>query len=106
MKFIHISDIHLTENGREIWGVNTLDHFCKAIERIKDLDGIEGIFVSGDLSDDGSRWTYEFIDKAFSKIGRRPPKKQCKFTEDLLIFKMRISQYNILSLVIVLYFFS
>lgn len=69
MKFIHISDIHLTENGREIWGVNTLDHFCKAIERIKDLDGIEGIFVSGDLSDDGSRWTYEFIDKAFSKIG-------------------------------------
>ena len=51
MKFIHISDIHLTENGREIWGVNTLDHFCKAIERIKDLDGIEGIFVSGDLSE-------------------------------------------------------
>ena len=54
MKFIHISDIHLTENGRVIWGVNTLDHFCKAIERIKDLDGIDGIFVSGDLSDDGS----------------------------------------------------
>ena len=69
MKFIHISDIHLTENGREIWGVNTLDHFCKAIERIKDLDGIDGIFVSGDLSDDGSRWTYEYIDKAFAEIG-------------------------------------
>lgn len=69
MKIIHMSDIHLTENGREIWGVNTLDHFCKAIERIKDLDGIDGIFVSGDLSDDGSRWTYEFIDRVFSEIG-------------------------------------
>ena len=66
MKFIHISDIHLTENGREIWCVNTLDHFYKAIGRIKDLDGIDGIFVSGDLSDDGSRWTYEFIDKVFA----------------------------------------
>lgn len=69
MKIIHISDIHLTENGREIWGVNTLDHFCKAIGRIKDLDGIDGIFVSGDLSNDGSRWTYEYIDRAFSEIG-------------------------------------
>ena len=69
MKIIHISDIHLTENGHEIWGVNTLDHFCTAIEKIKDLDGIDGIFVSGDLSDDGSLWTYEFIDRAFSAIG-------------------------------------
>ncbi len=69
MKIIHISDIHLTENGREIWGVNTLDHFSKAIGRIKNLDGIDGIIVSGDLSDDGSRWTYEFIDRAFSMIG-------------------------------------
>ncbi len=69
MKIIHISDIHLTENGREIWGVNTLDHFCKAIGRIKDQDGIDGVFVSGDLSNDGSRWTYEYIDRAFSEIG-------------------------------------
>lgn len=69
MKLIHISDIHLTENGREIWGVNTLDHFCKTIQKIKGLDGIDGIVVSGDLSDDGSRWTYEYIDKAFAEIG-------------------------------------
>lgn len=69
MKLIHISDIHLTENGREIWGVNTLDHFCKTIQKIKGLDGIDGIVVSGDLSDDGSRWTYEYIDRAFAEIG-------------------------------------
>ncbi|HJH59804.1 MAG TPA: metallophosphoesterase [Bacteroidetes bacterium] len=69
MKLIHISDIHLTENGNEIWGVSTFNHFCKTIQKIKDLDGIDVIVVSGDLSDDGSRWTYEYIDKAFSEIG-------------------------------------
>ena len=69
MKLIHISDIHLTENGREIWGVNTLDHFCKTIQKIKKMDGIDGIVVSGDLSDDGSRWTYEYVDRAFAEIG-------------------------------------
>ena len=69
MKIIHISDIHLTANGREIWGVNTLDHFSKAIQKIKELNGIDGIGESGDLSDDGSRWTYEYIDKAFAETG-------------------------------------
>ena len=68
MKIVHISDIHLTENGHEIWGVNTLHQFCKAILKIKEQDGIDGIVVSGDLSNDGTRWTYEFIDKAFAEI--------------------------------------
>lgn len=69
MKLIHISDIHLTENGTEIWGVNTLNQFCKAIKTIKELDGIDAIVISGDLSNDGSRWTYEFIDQIFKEIG-------------------------------------
>lgn len=69
MKLIHMSDFHLTKNGREIWGTNTLDHFCLAISKIKKIDGIDGIVVSGDLSDDGSRWTYQFIDRAFAEIG-------------------------------------
>lgn len=69
MKLVHISDIHLTENGREIWGVNTLNKFGKTIQKIKELDGIDGIVVSGDLSNDGTRWTYEFIDNAFAEIG-------------------------------------
>lgn len=69
MKLIHISDIHLTENGHPIWGVNTLEHFCSAIQKIKSLNGVDGIVVSGDLSDDGSRWTYEYIDRAFAEVG-------------------------------------
>lgn len=69
MKLIHISDIHLTENGHQIWEVNTLEHFCSAIHKIKSLDSIDGIIVSGDLSDDGSRWSYEYIDRSFAEIG-------------------------------------
>lgn len=69
MKIAHISDIHLTENGSEIWSVNTLYRFCKAIKKIKGLDGIDAIVISGDLSNDGSRWTYEFIDQTFEEVG-------------------------------------
>ena len=69
MKIVHISDIHLTENGTEIWGINTLEHFQKAIQKIKELDGLDGIIVSGDLSNDGSKWTYEYIDRAFEETG-------------------------------------
>ena len=47
MRIVHISDIHLTENGTEIWGVNTLEHFQKAIHKIKEMDGLDGIIVSG-----------------------------------------------------------
>lgn len=68
MKLIHLSDIHLTENGRKIWETNTLAHFQKAIQRIKELSGIDGIVISGDLSDDGSLWTYKYIDQAFAEI--------------------------------------
>lgn len=69
MRIVHISDIHLIENGTEIWGVNTLKHFQKAIQKIKELDGLDGIIVSGDLSNDGSKWTYEYIDRAFEETG-------------------------------------
>ena len=48
MRIVHISDIHLTENGTEIWGINTLEHFQKAIHKIKEMDGLDGIIVSGD----------------------------------------------------------
>ena len=47
MRIVHISDIHLTENGTEIWGINTLEHFQKAIHKIKEMDGLDGIIVNG-----------------------------------------------------------
>lgn len=69
MRIVHISDIHLTENGHEIWGVNTLGHFLSAIKKLKSLDGIDCIVVSGDLADDGSKWAYEYLNETFAEIG-------------------------------------
>ena len=33
------------------------------------MDGVDAIVISGDLSNDGSRWTYEYIDKTFEEVG-------------------------------------
>jgi len=69
MRIVHLSDIHLTQNGYEIWETNTMDHFNRAIELISELENIDAIIVTGDLSNDGSEWTYRYIDKAFQKVG-------------------------------------
>ena len=37
MKIVHISDIHLTENGTEIWGVNTHEHFSESHPKDKGI---------------------------------------------------------------------
>lgn len=68
MKVAHISDIHLTENGRIIWGADTMSHFNKLISVLANYH-IDAIILSGDLSDDGSEWSYDYLDSAFSKLG-------------------------------------
>ena len=62
MKLIHLSDIHLMENGQIIWDTDTKSHFDKAIEIIKKSSDIDAIIISGDLSNDGSEWSYRYID--------------------------------------------
>lgn len=69
MRLIHISDIHLTANGHPIWGVEPLAQFNRAVEKIKSLDEIDAVVISGDLSEDGSLWAYEYIDNTFAKLG-------------------------------------
>ena len=69
MKIAHLSDIHLTENGRIIWGVNTMRHFNEAISKLSDIKDIDAIIISGDLSDDGSTWSYNYLDTAFFELG-------------------------------------
>lgn len=64
-----MSDIHLTENGQIIWEVNTKDNFDKAIEVISNMTDIDAIIVSGDLSNDGSEWTYRYMDRKFASLG-------------------------------------
>lgn len=69
IRILHISDIHLTEQGVPIWGVNTLKHFHTLIDGIKTLPNIDAIIISGDLSNDGTRWTYEYADGIFLQLG-------------------------------------
>lgn len=69
MKIVHISDIHLMENGQIIWDTDTKSHFDKAIDIIKKLSDIDAIIISGDLSNDGSEWSYRYIDNQFASIG-------------------------------------
>lgn len=69
IRILHISDVHLTELGVPIWGVNTLEHFHTLMARIKTLSNIDAIIISGDLSNDGTRWTYEYADSIFSQLG-------------------------------------
>lgn len=69
MRIIHLSDIHLVNNGATIWNTDTFAHFSKAIELIKSIDKVDAIVVTGDLSNDGSEWTYKYIDQSFESLG-------------------------------------
>lgn len=69
MRLVHLSDIHLENNGKIIWGVNTKWNLNKCIRIIENLGDINAIIISGDISNDGSLWSYEFADKVFSEIG-------------------------------------
>lgn len=66
MTIAHLSDIHLTENGRIKWCADTMLHFNEAISKLVNQSSIDAIILSGDLSDDGSIWSYDYLDSAFS----------------------------------------
>ena len=69
MRIIHMSDLHLTKGGTPIWETNTMDHFNKSIDIIRGMNDIDAIIVTGDISDDGSEWTYQYADRTFSLLG-------------------------------------
>ena len=64
-----MSDLHLTKGGCPIWETNTMEHFNKSIEIIRGMHNIDAIVVTGDISDDGSEWTYQYADRLFSSLG-------------------------------------
>lgn len=58
MRIIHMSDLHLTQDGSTIWGEDTREKFIIAIDMIKKMQDIDAILVSGDISNDGSFSSY------------------------------------------------
>lgn len=69
MRIAHISDLHLTENGRIIWDVDTQYHFTRLLDKLTHINGLEAIIITGDISDDGSQCTYEYLDNAIGRLG-------------------------------------
>lgn len=68
MKIIHLSDIHITDGGHHVWETDTLSHFNRALDIIRDIKDIDAIIITGDLSDDGSKWSYNYVDSALSSL--------------------------------------
>ena len=69
MKIIHISDLHIADNGLSIWDTDTCVHFDKAIQQISAESNVDAIFISGDIADNGSVWAYEYVDKTMAELG-------------------------------------
>ena len=70
IRILHISDFHLTRTGTSIWGSDVKRNFDYALSRIEKVkNDIDAIFITGDLSNDGSIECYEYIDRAFRRIG-------------------------------------
>lgn len=64
-----MSDLHLTMGGIPIWETNTIEHFNKSLEIIRAMQNVDAIVVTGDISNDGSEWTYQYADRLFSSLG-------------------------------------
>lgn len=69
MRLLHLSDLHITNNGVPIWETDTKLHLDLTIRKIQSMRDIDAILITGDLSDDGSAWSYAYIDSQFRRIG-------------------------------------
>ena len=63
-----MSDLHLTSDKHPIWGVDTYEHFVKAINSIGCIPNIDCIVVSGDIADDGNLLTYQYADDMLNSL--------------------------------------
>ena len=90
MRIVHMSDLHLTKDGAPIWETNTMEHFNLSIDIIRGMKDIDAIVVTGDISNDGSEWTYRYADRLFSSLGI--PTYCCPGNHDSL--KMMLDEYK------------
>ena len=85
-----MSDLHLTKDGCPIWETNTMEHFNRSIDVIRGMKDIDAIVVTGDISNDGSEWTYKYADRLFSSFGI--PTFCCPGNHDSM--KVMLEEYN------------
>lgn len=68
MKIVHLSDLHIADEGNVLWETDTLSHLKHAVEIIGAINNIDAIIITGDLSNDGSIWSYEYIYKTLQRL--------------------------------------
>ncbi len=70
MRLLHLSDLHLCSSPDAIiYGVNPYENLRKSLERIQTIKGtIDFCVITGDISNDGSRESYELADKSLSLL--------------------------------------
>ncbi|MFI5061487.1 MAG: metallophosphoesterase family protein [Actinomycetales bacterium] len=63
LRILHLSDTHLFGHGRLHYGiVDTLAALDRVLEWAAELDSVDVVVASGDLSDDGSPESYRLLD--------------------------------------------
>jgi len=72
LKFIHLTDCHLLDqNKKSILDINTYESLSKVIENIKQKQlAHDFLLVTGDISQDSSRRSYELFETLLSKLNK------------------------------------
>ena len=69
MKFIHLTDIHMTPMGEELHGLPPLSRLQSAIDSINRLHGdAELCVITGDLTDRGEQQAYETLSDTLDRL--------------------------------------
>lgn len=65
----HLSDLHLCSTPNEIiYGVNPYNNLLQTIHGLNKIDDIDVCFITGDISNDGTKASYELADHVLSEL--------------------------------------
>jgi Icc protein len=69
MKFIQISDLHLTRPGEKVWGLDPLERFDRCIEDIvRHHSDARFCVLTGDLGETGTKEAYEALQDRLRRL--------------------------------------
>ena len=69
MRIAHLSDLHIDSSKGEIYGVKPYENLLKTISLLESYKDIDLAVITGDISNDGCRFSYLLADRAFAHIG-------------------------------------
>ena len=69
MRIAHLSDLHIDSSKGEIYGGKPYENLLKTISLLESYKDIDLAVITGDISNDGCRFSYLLADRAFAHIG-------------------------------------